>query len=198
MKKGRCNNLAKSRIHELAKELAVDNKKILDYLQSKGIEGKNHMSTLDEDVESMVRKAFRPKTAGNTAEVQQSGTAAADSAKKDSAPVTEEGAAGQPKTEPVKKKKKIMAVFRPQNATSKEGKNFHRQGSTQQGTRTDRRDSGSSRVQKSGSAAKDAPKAPHTPLVKVPRPQPMFRNTEPPQPRKPVQKRSAQPAAQSP
>ena len=164
--------MAKSRVHELAKELEIDNKRILDFLEEKGIVGKNQLSALEDDQEAMVRKAFAPK-------------------KKEAAPAGADDAA---KAEPVKKKKKIMAVFRPQNATSREGKNFHRTGSAPAGGRTERRDGAQTRQAK---PQKDAAKAPHTPLVKVPRPQPMFRNTEPPQPKKPVQKRPAQPAPEA-
>ena len=162
--------MAKSRIHELAKELEVDSRQILDYLQKKGVEVKNHMSTLEEEQEAMIRKVFGPEKKAPAAE-----------------------AAETEKAEPVKKKKKIMAVFRPQNASSKEGKNFHRQaGSAQTAGRSDRRE-GQGRTQRPTGGAK----APNTPLVKVPRPQPMFRNTEPPQPKKPLPKKNPRPAAEA-
>ena len=50
--------MPKIRIHELAKELNIDNKKVMEYLKEKKIEVKSHMSTLEENQEAMVRKAF--------------------------------------------------------------------------------------------------------------------------------------------
>ena len=42
--------MTKVRVHELAKELGMENKELLDLLQKKNIDVKNHMSTLEEDV----------------------------------------------------------------------------------------------------------------------------------------------------
>ncbi|RLA96935.1 MAG: hypothetical protein DRG83_16695, partial [Deltaproteobacteria bacterium] len=43
--------MAKTRIHELAKELQITSKELIDKVASLGISVKNHMSTLeDEDV----------------------------------------------------------------------------------------------------------------------------------------------------
>ena len=52
--------MPKMRIHELAKELNVDNKKVMEFLKEKKIEVKSHMSTLEENQEAMVRKVFLP------------------------------------------------------------------------------------------------------------------------------------------
>ena len=48
--------MPKMRIHELAKELNVDNKKVMEFLKEKKIEVKSHMSTLEENQEERVRK----------------------------------------------------------------------------------------------------------------------------------------------
>ncbi len=95
--------MPKMRIHELAKELNVDNKAVMDYLKENKIEVKSHMSTLEDNQEAMVRKAF-----------------SAQPAKKDE---KTEPAQKKPETH---KKKNIIQVFRPQNATTKEAKNSRR------------------------------------------------------------------------
>lgn len=48
--------MTKVRVHELAKELGMENKELLDLLQKKNIVVKNHMSTLDEEVAGEIRK----------------------------------------------------------------------------------------------------------------------------------------------
>ena len=101
--------MPKMRIHELAKELNVDNKKVMEFLKEKKIEVKSHMSTLEENQEAMVRKEFSSQT----------------DKKEEKARSPKEA-----QTEPPKKKN-IIQVFRPQNATSKEAKNFRRPGQNQ-------------------------------------------------------------------
>jgi translation initiation factor IF-2 len=51
------------RIHELAKELDKTNKEIITFLTEKNVEVKSHMSVLTDEQESMIKKAFAPKTA---------------------------------------------------------------------------------------------------------------------------------------
>jgi translation initiation factor IF-2 len=48
--------MAKVRVYELAKELNMDNKTLVDKLQSSGMNVKNYMSTLDE---ATIKKAGR-------------------------------------------------------------------------------------------------------------------------------------------
>ena len=48
--------MTKVRVHELAKELGMENKELVDLLQKKNVDVKNHMSTLEEDVASQIRK----------------------------------------------------------------------------------------------------------------------------------------------
>ena len=86
--------MPKIRIHELAKELNIDNKKVMEYLKEKKIEVKSHMSTLEENQEAMVRKAFSSQP--------------------------EKKEEREAPAEAPKKKSNIIQVFRPQNATSKE------------------------------------------------------------------------------
>ena len=82
-----------SRVYELAKELNKSNKEILDFLKSKNIELKSHMSNVDESQADMVRANYRKgnvSSAGGNAAKQEDGE---------------------------KPKKKIIQVFRPQNAS---------------------------------------------------------------------------------
>ena len=51
-------SMAKVKVHELAKELEVQSKDILSFLQSKGIEAKAAQSSIEEDAVRMVRDAF--------------------------------------------------------------------------------------------------------------------------------------------
>ena len=95
--------MPKIRIHELAKELNVDNKAVMDYLKENRIEVKSHMSTLEDNQEAMVRKAFSSRPAGK-----------------------EEKQEAAPKKAEAPKKKNIIQVFRPQNATTKEARNSRR------------------------------------------------------------------------
>ena len=100
--------MSKLRVYELAQELNKTNKEVLDYLKEKKIEVKSHMSTLEEKDEKMVREAFSGK-------------------KEDKSEVKEDNkGAGRKPAERLKKKSNLIQVFRPQNAMTQEGKNFHR------------------------------------------------------------------------
>ena len=78
--------MSKIKVYELAKELGVTNKEIVDFLKSKNIEVKTHMSTVEDADADVVRNTF-PKG---------------------------EKAADKPESE-TPKKKNIVHVFRPQN-----------------------------------------------------------------------------------
>ena len=83
--------MTKMRVHELAKELNMENREILDMLKARNIEVKNHMSTLEDDVTESIRK-----------EVQ---------GRKDGGKKTE-----APEKEQAPKKKNLAFVVRPQNS----------------------------------------------------------------------------------
>lgn len=92
--------MAKVKVHELAKELNIQSKEILQYLSEQNIEVKSHMSSIEDDVIKVVKKKFAK-----------------------SEPVKEEKAA--PKVaekeedahqERPKKKSSITAVYNPQNS----------------------------------------------------------------------------------
>ena len=42
--------MTKMRVHELAKELGIENKELIEILQKKNVEVKNHMSSLEDSV----------------------------------------------------------------------------------------------------------------------------------------------------
>ena len=48
--------MTKMRVHELAKELGMDNKELMEILQKKNVEVKNHMSTLEDNVTEEIRR----------------------------------------------------------------------------------------------------------------------------------------------
>lgn len=50
------------RVHELAKELGVHSKDLLDQLHAMGIQSKNHMSTLEADVVAKLKATVKPAT----------------------------------------------------------------------------------------------------------------------------------------
>ncbi|WP_408607061.1 translation initiation factor IF-2 [Hespellia stercorisuis] len=113
------------RVHELAKELKMDNKELLTILAKQNIEVKSHMSTItDEDV-------ARVKGSVSAKPVRKSADAPRTEAPKSVAPKAEAPKAEAPKTEATKteatnaegtksdeapKKKHIVQVFRPQNS----------------------------------------------------------------------------------
>ena len=88
-------DMTKMRVHELAKELGMENKELVDILQKKNVEIKNHMSTIEDNVADEIRRemsAKSGKTTGKPAEQAES--------KETAAP----------------KKKNLAFVIRPQNS----------------------------------------------------------------------------------
>ena len=53
--------MGKMRVHELAKELGLENRALLDILAKKRVEVKNHMNSLEESVVSDIRREFGRK-----------------------------------------------------------------------------------------------------------------------------------------
>ena len=109
--------MTKMRVHELAKELGMDNKELMDVLQKKSVEVKSHMSSLDEDVVDSIRKGAKkaPKAADTPKEEKTVEKAGSDA----EAP----------------KKKTIVQVFRPQNSQSGTRPQGNRPNGSSQGTR---------------------------------------------------------------
>ena len=85
--------MSKMKVYELAKELDVPSKELVEFLAGKKIEVKNHMSSLEEEEVKMVKAAFN-----------KSGAEEEKSSEKAEKPAGE-----------TPKKKNIVHVFRPQN-----------------------------------------------------------------------------------
>ena len=94
--------MTKMRVHELAKELGMDNKELADILQKKNVEIKNHMSTIEDNVADEIRR-----------EVSRKGEKKAPSAESKGGEHTEEQAE---RKEAAPKKKNLAFVIRPQNS----------------------------------------------------------------------------------
>ena len=89
--------MAKARVYELAKELGVGNKEILEQLKKKNVEVKNHMSTVEDNVAEEIRR----ENAGRNEEPAKAEPVAEKAGEKDSR---------------VPKKKNLAFVVRPQNS----------------------------------------------------------------------------------
>lgn len=92
--------MTKVRVHELAKELGIENKELADILQKKNVEIKNHMSTIEDDVAEEIRRGFAAKAGKKAAPAE-------DGAEEKPADQTESAAP---------KKKNLAFVIRPQNS----------------------------------------------------------------------------------
>ena len=94
--------MAKLRVHELAKELDKPSKDIINLLHDKGVDIKNHMTTLEDHDVDIVKKAFGSTGKGSMAENSK----ISDAEHKE-----------EHKSEEVQKKKKnIIFVSNPQNS----------------------------------------------------------------------------------
>ena len=129
-----------------------------------------------------------------SAKTEESKTSREDSAAK-----------GEKEAKPVKKKKRLIAVFHPQNASSKEGKSFHqvmdKDKKKKTREKTGRTDGAAGRVEGSrrgvmqessrGGRPVGNRASAGTPIVKVPRPHPVIRTEEAPKPAPAETKKSA-------
>ncbi len=106
--------MAKIRIHELAKELDVPSKDIIEFLTKEGVEASNHMSSIEESDAARARDKFSKK-----AQPEKKVAAAPQAAKKAEAPQTKKPAEGEGAKPRPKKKASIAAVYNPQH--SKDG-----------------------------------------------------------------------------
>ncbi len=123
--------MAKMKVHELAKELEVQSKDIIGFLQGKGIEAKAAQSSIDEEATRLVRGAFGKGVKNAPGEAPKKKEAAKEEmVKKETAEMVKEETAKAPekeKAKPVKaadaqangapkKKKTIIVVNNPQNS----------------------------------------------------------------------------------
>ncbi|MCC6094164.1 MAG: translation initiation factor IF-2 [Eubacterium sp.] len=140
---------------------------------------------------------------GKTPEEDAKKTSGAGAAKE------EHAAGGARDAKPVKKKKRLIAVFHPQNATSKEGRNFHqamedkKKKSREKSVKADqtgrRTETGRLGVmQESSRGGRPVGKhaaAAGAPIVKVPRPHPVIHTEEPVKPAEAEKKNNIKAAA---
>ncbi|MBQ9023513.1 MAG: translation initiation factor IF-2 [Eubacterium sp.] len=119
--------MGKIRIHELAKELDVPSKDILDFLTKEGVEASNHMSSIDDADAARARDRFakkaQPEKKAAAPQGEKKAAGKAQPVKKaDAAEPAEKKAGadaqGEKKPRP-KKKASIAAVYNPQH--SKDG-----------------------------------------------------------------------------
>ncbi|MCI6466864.1 MAG: translation initiation factor IF-2 [Faecalicatena sp.] len=110
--------MTKMRVHELAKELGMENKELMDILVKKNVEVKSHMSSLADEVVDNIRKGHKG-SAAPAAKPAEAKPAADEKAAEDAAP----------------KKKNIVQVFRPQNSKSGGRMSSGHQGQRPQGSR---------------------------------------------------------------
>ena len=110
--------MAKIKVHELAKELEIQSKDIINFVQNKGLEVKAAQSSLEDDVAAMVRREFAKGSKASQTETITETAVKPQAAKSE---VTKEAPAGKPEAkdadgEAPKKKKKIIFVSNPQNS----------------------------------------------------------------------------------
>ncbi len=118
--------MAKMRVHELAKELGIESKQIIEFLNANGTAVKAAQSSVEDDAQALVRGKFGKGAAAPKAETEKKETVPkAETVKKEAAPKAETA----PKTETApaakedvegkqperpKKKSSITAVFNAQ------------------------------------------------------------------------------------
>ncbi len=174
--------MGKMRVHELAKELGLENRALLDILAKKRVEVKNHMNSLEESVVSDIRREFgrkagegkpaastpktpvrpvekaEPETAGRgriagqaetpvksgTPESAAEAPVKPESLARPDRPLSEKPEDAAEAKEEAPKKKKIVQIFRPQNAKNPGRMSGGRQGARPQGRQqgTERRPQG--------------------------------------------------------
>ena len=106
------------RVNELSRELGKTNKEVLDLLKKQGYDVKSHSSNINSDQIDAVKRCFSERPAQRE-QVQKERTGKAEAARVEEIkrePVRTE-ADGNGTAEPPKKR--ITAVYRPQNSTAK-------------------------------------------------------------------------------
>ena len=119
--------MSKLRVHELAKELGRQNKEVIEFLKSRGVEVRSHMSMVDEPLISVVKNRFSNNNRG------KEHIAKLDTPKTEEKVVTAKSEGD--KAETPKKKKNIIRVYHAQNA-SDGGKTTRKKPAKAEGERT--------------------------------------------------------------
>ena len=97
--------MAKIKVHELAKELELQSKDILNFLQEKGIEAKAAQSSLEEDAAALVRNSLGQKKAVAAPAVEKEAPAKAENTK----PVEEKAQGKQNLPRKRKRRKRLFS-----------------------------------------------------------------------------------------
>ncbi len=129
--------MAKMRVHELAKELNIESKIIVEYLGTTEYAVKTAASGIDEAAQDMVRKKFGKKVTETKIETKE----AKQNVKQESKPMTE----GETKERP-KKKSSISAVFNAQY--SKQQRKQNQNGQQKNNRNNNNNNNGENRGQK--------------------------------------------------
>jgi len=206
-------SMAKIKVHELAKELDMQSKDVLSFLQEKGIEAKAAQSSIDEEAAQLVRGAFGGKKASaGTEEAKKESakeTVKAEEAKKEApkkeAPKAEKVKEAEKKEETSeeapKKKKKIIFVSNPQNSKMSGQRSDRGQNQNRGGASNNRTQGGyNNRVQAQAPVRPIKPLTPPSPTPSVQ----MVPNNQNQQHKKPVkdeavtQKQAVKPQADKP
>ena len=101
--------MSKLRVHELAKEIGRQNKEVIEFLKSRGVDVKSHMSMVDEPLISVVKNRFSNNNRG------KEHIAKLDTPKTEEKVVTAKSEGEKADTQ--KKKKNIIRVYHAQNAS---------------------------------------------------------------------------------
>ncbi len=156
------------RVNELSKELGKSNKEVLEILQKNHFDVKSHASNITEEQAAIVRRSL---TAGgqalSAAEISKSGTGKAETKRveeikkepvKAETKEIEKTAADRAEKPAEQPKKRIAAVYRPQNSV--QSNRNSRQGGRPAGQNTGRSAAGQSTQRPAASAAAGRPAAP--------------------------------------
>ncbi len=170
--------MAKMKVHELAKELGIQSKDIITYLNGKGMEVKAAQSSIEDEAIALVKGQF--KGADRSAEASQQRSVpeqkTPDEKRAESRPAAEQPTGERKMTEePVKKKKKIIIINNSGNSKMPGGRNGDRNADRGQNrdnrggrdNRDMRRPAGQGQGRPQGNGARTVSAAnPYRPLIK--------------------------------
>lgn len=95
--------MSKVRVYELARDIGVESKDLVDFLADLGAEIKNHMSTIEDDIAQMVRDHFQGETESKSTQKTATASKVEPSQAPSQAPtqaVRKNGASTQRRTQP--------------------------------------------------------------------------------------------------
>ena len=119
--------MQKRKVHEIAKEYHVTNREILEFLKSRNVDVKSHMSSVDTPQEKLIQEEFSRRSGKQIENTEAKSQLQRETNHKEKTESKEnKEVKGQERTTVRPKKKNLIQVFRPQNAKTPEGKNFHK------------------------------------------------------------------------